>query len=118
MSVAALKDSGQRRDFGTGSVRDVRDGKGRYDLLPVQAIREVAQHFEAGALKYAPRNWEHGQPLSVYLDSGLRHAFAVLEGQTDENHAAAAAWNFLCFIETRARIASGKLPAELDDLPK
>lgn len=25
-----VKDSGKRQDFGTGSVRDTRDGKGRY----------------------------------------------------------------------------------------
>ncbi|MCR4375657.1 MAG: DUF5664 domain-containing protein [Acidobacteria bacterium] len=99
-------------------MRDVREGKGRFDLLPTRAIRQVAQHFEGGAKKYGDRNWEKGQPLSRYLDSAMRHGFAAMEGQADENHAAAAAWNWLCFIETRARIAAGLLPAELDDLPK
>ena len=112
----AVKDSGKRQEFPTGSVRDIREGKGRYDLLPPAAMRELAQHFEAGAAKYGDRNWEKGQPLSRYLDSGLRHAFAVLEGRDDENHAAAAAWNFLCFIETRVRIDDGRLPLELNDL--
>ena len=45
--MATLKDSGKRQEFGTGAVRDIRDGKGRFDLLPTRAIREVAQHFEA-----------------------------------------------------------------------
>ncbi len=107
-----------QRQFQTGSVRDSRAGKGRYDLLPPRAILEVAQRFEMGADSYGDRNWEKGQPLSAYLDSGIRHAFNVLEGKTDENHAAAAAWNMLAFLETRARIAAGLLPAELDDLPK
>lgn len=111
-----IKDSGQRQSFPSGSVRDTRDGKGRFDLLPTRAIREVARHFEAGAVKYGDRNWEKGQPLSRYVDSALRHSFAALEGQHDENHAAAAAWNWLCFIETRARIAAGVLPKDLDDL--
>ncbi len=93
-------------------------GKGRYDLLPTRAIREVAVHFEQGAERIGERNWEKGMPLSWFLDSGIRHAFAVLEGQEGENHAAAAAWNILAFIETRARIRAGLLPAELDDLPK
>ena len=113
-----IKDSGKRREFATGSVRDVRDGKGRFDLLPPRAIREVAIHFENGSKKYGDRNWEKGQPLGSYLDSGMRHAFLVLQGEDDENHAAAAAWNLLCFLETRARIKLGLLPAELDDLPK
>lgn len=33
--MAILKDSGQRRAFETGSVRDVTEGKGRCDLLPL-----------------------------------------------------------------------------------
>lgn len=118
MSVATLKDSGRRQEFTTGAVRDIQEGKGRYDLLPPAAIREVARHFEAGAIKYTDRNWEKGIPLSRFLSSGLRHTFAILEGRTDENHAAAAAWNLLCFLETRARIADGRLPVELDDLPR
>ncbi len=117
LKMTTIKDSGKRQEFGTGSVRDTQDNKGRYDLLPTRAMREVALHFQGGSKKYGDRNWELGQPLSRYLDSGLRHAFLVLQGETDENHAAAAAWNFLCFLDTRARIAAGLLPAELNDLP-
>lgn len=32
------KDSGERREFSTGSKRDIATGKGRYDLLPVLCI--------------------------------------------------------------------------------
>lgn len=113
-----MNQSGKRQEFASGSVRDARDGKGRFDLLPPRAMMEVAKRFEDGAAAYSDRNWEKGQPLSRYIDSALRHAFAVLESRTDENHAAAAAWNWLAFIETRARIQAGLLPAELDDLPR
>lgn len=112
-----VKDSGVRESFDTGSVRDSRAGKGRYDLLPTRAIRRVARHFEAGAAKYGDRNWEKGQPISRYLDSALRHTFNHLEGQRDEDHLAAAAWNILAAIETEVRIADGSLPFSLDDLP-
>ena len=113
-----LKDSGARQEFTTGAVRDTQTGKGRYDLLPTRAIREVALVFQAGGQKYSDRNWEKGIPLGRFLDSGLRHAFQALQGEDDENHPAQAAWNLLCFLETRARIKAGLLPAELDDLPK
>lgn len=113
-----IKDSGHRQKFSTGSQRDLPDGKGRYDLLPCRALRRVARHFEAGAKKYNARNWEKGQPLSRYLDSGLRHAFNFLEGWRDEDHAAAAVWNLLCLIDTEERIRAGILPKELNDLPK
>lgn len=36
--MAELKDSGARRDFGTGAVRDVAEGKGRCDLLPLDIL--------------------------------------------------------------------------------
>ena len=116
MEYDAVKDSGERQEWNTGSVRDTRTNKGRYDLLPVYAIKRLAQHFEHGAVKYGDRNWEKGQPLTRYLDSALRHTFQVLEGKTDEDHAAAAAWNIMAFIQTQKWIEDGILPKELDDL--
>ena len=29
-----ILDSGERRQFASGAVRDIQEGKGRYDLLP------------------------------------------------------------------------------------
>lgn len=112
-----LKDSGARTDFGTGSVRDSKNGKGRYDLLPARALHALAQHFEKGAAKYGDRNWEQGQPVSNYLDSGLRHIFQYLRGLRDEPHLVSGAWNFLCAIDTLVRIEEGSLPSSLNDLP-
>lgn len=33
-----IKDSGKRREFGTGAVRDIQEGKGRCDLLPLDIM--------------------------------------------------------------------------------
>lgn len=112
-----IQDSGVRQQFPTGSQRDTREGKGRYDLLPAKAIRRIALHYEGGAKKYDDRNWEKGQPLSRYIDSALRHVFSYLDNKLDEDHLAAAAWNLLCCIETEDRIRAGILPQELADLP-
>lgn len=113
----AIHDSGDREKFNTGSVRDIRSGKGRYDLLPTRAMRRLAKHFENGAKKYGDRNWEKGQPVSRYLDSALRHTFNYLEGRRDEDHLAAAAWNVMAAIETVERVNINVLPEELDDVP-
>lgn len=107
---------GSLREHTTGSRRDSRRGRGRYDLLPAEAIHLVAKHFEEGAEKYGANNWRRGQPLSWYMDSGLRHAFSILRGEVDERHDVALAWNALAFIWTREMIRQGKLPEELDDL--
>jgi len=117
MEYKEVKDSGEREEFPTGSVRDTREGKGRYDLLPTYAISRLAKHFENGAKKYGDRNWEKGQNLSRYLDSALRHIFKYLGGSRDEDHLAASAWNVMAFIETQERIEAGVLPPELNDMP-
>ena len=36
--MAKLKDSGERRQFESGAVRDISEGKGRCDLLPLDAV--------------------------------------------------------------------------------
>lgn len=33
-----IKDSGERREFTTGAVRDIQEGKGRCDLLPLWVV--------------------------------------------------------------------------------
>ena len=109
-------DSGEREEFPTGSRRDTRAGKGRFDLLPAYALKRLAQLYERGASKYGDANWLKGQPLSRYLDSALRHLFAHLEGKRDEDHLAAVAWNVLGYIETEERIRAGRLPADLADI--
>lgn len=113
-----LKDSGERREFTTGAVRDRGAMKGRPDLRPVHALQRLDLHMEKGAKKYASRNWEKGMPLSEFFNSAQRHADKLLAGYTDEDHADAWLWNVACFIETRERIKRGLLPAELDDMPR
>ncbi len=112
-----LKDSGTRATFSTGAVRDAQENKGRFDLIPYHATERVAQHFEAGAKKYADRNWEKGIPTNRYFDSAMRHLHKAQAGHTDEDHLAAAAWNVLCLMQTRHWIAEGILPAELETMP-
>lgn len=113
-----IKDSGKRTEFNTGAVRDLRTGKGRFDLLPSATIRALAIHYERGCQKYGERNWEKGIPISKYIDSALRHAFQFKDGPDDgENHLIAALWNIACAYETILRIQQGKLPKELYDLP-
>lgn len=112
-----IKDSGKRQDFETGSKRDTRDGKGRFDLLPMRALTRLARHFEGGAKKYGDRNWEKGQPISRYMDSALRHACKYMQGERDEDHLIAAAWNIMCAADTEERIKEGTLPKELNDIP-
>lgn len=42
-----IKDSGNRREFETGAVRDIQEGKGRCDLLPLDVVARYISHFSS-----------------------------------------------------------------------
>lgn len=94
-----IKDSGERRAFDSGAVRDMSEGKGRMDLLPWAAVMEVAKHCENGAKKYGEHNVDKGIPTHSLCDSAARHLAKYLDGWDDEPHLLAAAWNLLWAIQ-------------------
>lgn len=104
------------RTADSGAVRDLRDGKGRYDLLPVDAFKRIALVLEDGARHYGDRNWEKGMPNSWFIDSGMRHLTQFIGGEWDEDHLAKAAWNLLCALSQQERIRTGKLDSKYDDI--
>lgn len=94
-----ILDSGNRREFETGAVRDMSDGKGRMDLLPWAAIVAVSKHCENGAKKYGEHNVDKGLPSHSFCDSAARHLAKYLDGWDDEPHLLSAAWNLLWAIQ-------------------
>lgn len=110
-----IEDSGKRRTFITGAVRDISEGKGRMDLLPFAAILEISKLYEKGCIKYGERNYMLGIPLYCYIDSALRHLSKFMDGKTDEPHIIQCAWNILGFIETAIKINDGILPKSLSE---
>lgn len=106
-----ILDSGERTQFGTGAVRDMHIGKGRFDLLPWYAIHDVAKHCEEGALKYGERNVDKGIPQHSLVDSAIRHLVKYIHGEADEPHLRAAAWNILWALEQETT------HPEMNDLP-
>ena len=101
--MAELKDSGERRQFDTGAVRDMADGKGDMFSLPAAAILRLSKHYERGAKKYSRLNYQKGIPISSFMDSALRHIFKYLDGWDDEDHLSAAAFNILGAIQMEER---------------
>lgn len=94
------------------------DGKLRTDLLPVDAVKEVAKVLTLGAQKYADRNWEQGINYSRVYAAALRHMFAMWDRQDvdpESNllHAAHAATNLLFLLAYQLRNMT-----EFDDRPK
>lgn len=113
-----LPDSGVRESFSTGSVRDSREKKGRFDLIPPRAQKRLALMYEMGAVKYGEGNFLLGQNFSRMLDSALRHLNQFKEGDQSQDHLASSVFNIMGIMEFQERISEGTLPESLDDMQK
>lgn len=109
---SGIKSSDEMTVFASGAVRDKKTGKGRCDLLPACVLLRLAKHYERGAERLGPYNWQKGIPCHSFVDSALRHLFKYMDGWTDEDHLIAAIWN-LCGLAWTEE----KLP-ELMDIPE
>jgi hypothetical protein len=102
-----VKDSGKRVEFATGMVRDTQEGKPRFDLLDIPFLTRWAAHMAAGAVKYGEENWRKAstaEELTRFKASAFRHFIQWFVGETDEDHAAAIAFNV-----SAAEMVKGKL---------
>jgi hypothetical protein len=107
----SIKDSGERREFATGAVRDMAEGKGDMVSMPWEALLRLSKHYEAGAKKYDRWNYRKGIPVSSFIDSACRHLAKYQCGLDDEDHLAAAAFNIL-----GAMLMENDMPG-MQDLP-
>ena len=48
VTVSIIKDSGNRREFESGAVRDMQEGKGRCDLMPLEVVARLFPCLDDG----------------------------------------------------------------------
>ena len=106
-----IQDSGTRREFETGAVRDMQEGKGDMMSMPPNAILRLSKHYEIGAEKYERFNYLKGIPCTSFMDSALRHLMKYNAGWDDEDHLSAAVFNILGIMEME------KIKPEMQDIP-
>lgn len=90
-----------REDVGTARRDD--KGKLRWDLLPMDAIRELVRVYTFGSVKYEDNNWRKGMKWTRVFASLMRHIDAFWAGEMyDEesglHHLAHAAWNCITLM--------------------
>ncbi len=63
-----IKDSGSRRTFNTGAVRDIQAGKGRCDLMPIQVVANLLDNLTGGdyILREIALFAKHGNTVNLY----------------------------------------------------
>ena len=97
MSNFTVKDSGKRKEFSGGMVRDVTEGKTDFSLvLDGPMFRRWAEHLTNGAKKYDKRNWMKAagnEERDRFKESALRHFLQWYWGDLDEDHASAVFFN-------------------------
>jgi len=80
----------------------------RYDLIPFDALDELARVYGRGCEKYAPRNWERGYAWGLSLAALLRHVSSWAMGESVDPQSglhplAHAAWHCLTLIAFERR---------------
>jgi len=92
-----VTDSGEREHFDSGMVRDTETGKTDYTYtLTGPMLQRWAEHLQKGAVKYDRDNWTLAAgrvELDRFERSAFRHLVQWLQGETDEDHAAAVFFN-------------------------
>ena len=71
VSASTIKDSGDRTEFASGAVRDMREGKGRCDLMPLQVIREYLSNAAVGYISNFMQDYDTAELhncLMVFAD--------------------------------------------------
>ena len=91
--------------------------KVRWDLLPGDALEEIAIILSFGAKKYGDRNWEQGMKWSRVFGALMRHSWAWFRGQnldpeTGRSHLAHAGCCVLFLLAYHLRNTPG------DDRPR
>lgn len=92
-------------------------GKIPLQLLPFDALTEIARVLQFGAQKYAARGWENGIEYDRCYGAALRHLFSWHQGEDNDpetgiNHLAHAGCEVLFLLAFTLR---GKV--EFDDRP-
>lgn len=90
------KDSGKRIDYPSGMRRDIQNDKPRYDLIYRPFLYDWAMLMMRGAEKYGCDNWRKAnsiEELDRFKASAFRHFMQFMNGETDEAHHSAVAFN-------------------------
>lgn len=96
------------------SARKDDKAKPRMELIPMDALVDVAWVLTKGAFKYGDRNWEQGLAYSRLYGATLRHLAEFSLGherdpESGELHLAHAACSLLMLLSTVLRDSVGDL---------
>ena len=108
MDEFKVKDSGERKEYASGMVRDTQEGKPNWALVyDGPMLKRYAEHLTKGAIKYGERNWQKAnsrEEMNRFRASAARHFAQWINGERDEDHMAAVIFNLNAYEYVRARV--------------
>ena len=106
------KDSGQRREFETGAVRDMAEGKGRFDLAPLEVLAALSYNrFLEGIAGYTSTGsqWELRSATELLIEECFTtpyHAYLELAKHFENGAKKYGEYNWQKGIESKSYIDS------------
>lgn len=79
-----------------GFLREDKQDKIDYTLIPLDVLHALAKHYTDGATKHGRDNWKKNTDMSSFERSAYRHFISLLNGDQDEDHYSALVWNINC----------------------
>jgi len=93
------KNSGNNKTGESWMIREVKLWKPRYDLIPLDQLKRLAELYSRWAEIYWDRNWEkwRWEDLDMFKQSAFRHFIQWQNWEDDEDHASAVIWNIMWY---------------------
>jgi hypothetical protein len=90
----------QTQTISANNIEGRKDDKAkldRFDLLPPEALRALAELYGIGAIKYSDRNWEQGMKYGRVFRAMMSHAWKWWMGEEfdkedGQHHLSSVAW--------------------------
>ena len=93
----------------SGFMREKKDDKINYDLIPLWFFTRLAKLYTTGAQAKGHRNWEKASTetdLQSFRESAWRHFVQFIDGQTNEDHLCAVIFNLIGMEHVRMKLNS------------
>lgn len=81
-----------------GFVRESKEDKVDFTLIPLDVLTRIARHYTDGAKIHGRNNWQKSKDMLTFKQSAFRHLVALLNNETDEPHAESLVWNIMCLM--------------------
>lgn len=79
-----------------GFLREGKEDKIDYTLIPLDVLKALAIHYTNGAKVHGRDNWKKATDMQTFKSSAFRHLIAIFDGDKSEDHYSAAVWNINC----------------------